>query len=866
MNLNINQLRFKKGKNLILKSTKDGLNITNNSNNKGFIVFIKPIFLNRKTLRFSSTVEVTSGKGCEFKLLNIKMRVMSSFEPNEIIYESNTTKFSIFGITVFPNSKMIIKDINADIVTDEEKDKKINNFFSSSSLLICPGYPSDRDKYNCAFIHTRVKEYKKLNIGIDIAHVNDQYNTKTVFSNFEGINVIRIGFNDIRKVLRSKKYNRILIHFFNERHAQILDSLNLSETKLYFYLHGAETLYWDWPKITTGYFKPYEEISKKNKELFYLRDKIIKKYNNLSNVHWMFVTPWTKHHSEELLNIKYKNSDIIPCYVDSNIFKYTKKDPALRKKIFVIRPFRNVSTYAIDIDVKVILELSRRKIFKDLEFDIYGDGEMFEILTYPLKQFSNVNLHKEFLSHRQISEMHKSHGIGLFATRYDSQAISCCESALSGCVVVSTNNPGITQEIYPKYNTLCDQENYIQYADVIERLYNNPEEYLQISKSMSEDIQKLYSYENTIGKELEIFKKDDKNKSRILKFKNELENPILTVLIPAYNVSEYLDHTIYSLLNQKNSNKIEILVVNDGSTDNTLDIAKKWENITRTDNGSIVKVINKQNGGHGSTINVGIKQAKGKYFRILDGDDTFDSQQFEEFINILEKENSDLILTDLVNDYALTNTRYYNKFYNSLKPEIEYNFDDLCYKGYGFKDWGPVLSTSTYKTEKLREKPFKLTEKIPYDDMEFNFFSIMHVDKVKYYPMYIYNYLLGRPNQSVSDSVLKNKCDKHEIMTINLIKHYNCLKEISFQKQNYLKNNIVLNMIATHYLICADYFRTGKKFRKFDKIMKKYPNFYNEVLCYCDQSNIISSKKIKILRKSKGFIVFPLKVFKKIFR
>lgn len=860
MNL-LKGIKIKKG-NIKFKFNNNELIIENLSNNAGAIVFSKMIRLGNRPIKFISNVKILKGECCDFKLLNVKLRVTNTLVPNEIIYESNTNKFVFFGISIRPNSKVVVKSASLEFINQEEKEKQIDKYFKGDTLLICPGYPSWQDKYNCAFIHTRVKEYKKLSMNIDVAHVNDQFISKTIFSDFEGIDVIRTGFSDIRKILRKKKYKRILIHFFNERHAQILDSLDLSDTQLYFYLHGAETLYWDWPLITSPYFSEYKEISSKNKKLFYIRDEIIKKYNKLPNVHWMFVTPWTRKRSEELLNIKYNNSDIIPCYVDNKIFNYTKKTSELRKKIFVLRPFKNVNTYATDIDILVILELSRRKIFKDLEFDIYGSGEMFDIITTPVKKFKNVHLHNEFLTHDQISKMHKEHGIGLFATRYDSQAISCCESALSGCVVVSTDNPGIKQEIYEKYNTLCHQENYKEYADVIERLYNNPDEFLKISESMSKDINNIYNYEKTIGKELKIF--DENKNNQVLKIKEANKTPLLTVLIPAYNVSSYIEHTIFSLLNNKYSNLLEILIINDGSKDDTFKLAKKWEKITKGKNRSIVRVIDKENGGHGSVLNIGIKEAKGKYFRILDGDDTFDFYNFEIFVEKLMKTNVDLVLTELVNDYEITNTTYRNKFYSMLKEDIVYHFEDLCYEGYGFDEWAPVLSTATYKTEKLRIDEIKLTEKMPYDDMEFNLLALRYVDTVQYYGLYVYNYLLGRPGQSVSDSALKRNCDKHMAITMSIIDKYENLNDISKIRKDFLKKKIVYNMISSQYIIASEYFLTGKKFRIFNNYLKKYPDLYKDILNECGRNNTISKRKLKLHRIFNGYDIFLLKILTKI--
>lgn len=88
-------------------------------------------------------------------------------------------------------------------------------------------------------------------------------------------------------------------------------------------------------------------------------------------------------------------------------FHILKKDPELRKRVFVLRKFDDLSTYSIDIDVRVILELSHRKCFNDMEFSIYGDGGIHDKLVEPLRKFSNVHIYRKFLSHDEIKMMQK---------------------------------------------------------------------------------------------------------------------------------------------------------------------------------------------------------------------------------------------------------------------------------------------------------------------------------------------------------------------------------------------------------------------------------------------------------------------------
>jgi len=122
-------------------------------------------------------------------------------------------------------------------------------------------------------------------------------------------------------------------------------------------------------------------------------------------------------------------------------------------------------------------------------------------------------------------------------------------------------------------------------------------------------------------------------------------NKILTIIIPSYNMEKYLDNCCKSLLLSENIlKKIEIIIVNDGSKDNTSVIAHEYQNKYPDS----FFVIDKQNGNYGSCINIGLKNAHGKYIKILDADDTFKTENFENYIKLLEENDVDLIISDFI--------------------------------------------------------------------------------------------------------------------------------------------------------------------------------------------------------------------------
>lgn len=841
MNKNLVYLpTYVKGK-VKIERKKNSLTIKNNTNKQAVVLFLKP-FKKKYDIKVKIQIKGKSIKGtsCKIEAINRRKTILSSAELNSTSYlTAQYIKYFAIVLYISPNSEQIIESITVEEVKEIKHDFSV---YKGDILLVSPGYPSESNKYNSAFVHTRALEYKKRKLNVDVMCINENYEYEKY--EFEGIKVVKADFFFLRNLLQNKHYKKILIHFFDHRYANVLESVNLTDTKLYFYLHGAETLYKDWPKICSRYFEEPAKITDELSNLFKMKDFYIKKYNEIENATWCFVTEWTKKRCEELLDIKFNNYEIVPCYIDDNLFKYEKKDIELRKKIFILRKFDDINSYSLDTCVRVILELSRRKIFKDIEFDIYGEGSLHDMILEPVKKFPNVHIHKTFLSHEQIREVHKSHGIALFPTRFDSQAVSSCEAASSGCAVITSNIPG-TRQLFPNdMGILCEVENYKEYADVIEKMYNDPKYFLSVAEAESKSINEKFNYENTIQKDIDIIMKDSVNKNKKILLKGK---PILSIIIPSYNVSQYIQSTIYSLIDQKNANKIEILVVNDGSKDDTLEkvneIKKKLNLSDKT-----LKIINKENGGHGSTINVGIKNASGKYIKIVDGDDTVDSEEFARLIDILENEDSDVVLNNYIEDFAYSNTSNIVKIYNHLKEGIKYYFDDLCYEQYGFTSWGPILSCSSYKASMIKNK-FELFEKTFYVDMQLNVYIAMLCNTVTYYDLNIYRYYLGRNGQSVSRDSYTRNYKHHERICLEMINIYEQNKEkLSQNKRRYIVDRLIIPMINTQYYICINYLKKSNGFRSFDKQLKKHKEFYN--------LDCIKIKQVVFHRFTKGSLIF----------
>ena len=125
----------------------------------------------------------------------------------------------------------------------------------------------------------------------------------------------------------------------------------------------------------------------------------------------------------------------------------------------------------------------------------------------------------------------------------------------------------------------------------------------------------------------------------------------LTFVIPAYNMESYLDRCVSSLLSATNTDDIEVLVVDDGSQDGTLEMAQKFE----ARYPSIVRAIHQENKGHGGAVNTGIAAANGMYVKVVDADDWVDPESLEQVMTVLREEADstepiDMLVTNYVYD------------------------------------------------------------------------------------------------------------------------------------------------------------------------------------------------------------------------
>lgn len=309
---------------------------------------------------------------------------------------------------------------------------------------------------------------------------------------------------------------------------------------------------------------------------------------------------------------------------------------------------------------------------------------------------------------------------------------------------------------------------------------------------------------------------------------------ILTISIAAYNVEKYIDKTIMSIVSTSMLEDVEVLIVNDGSKDDTLSKAYHYQNLYP----GAIRVIDKENGGHGSTINKGIEEARGKYFRALDGDDWIQPDNLSRLIKKIKQIDSDIILSNYCMCYEDGKEETGNDF-ELLEDEREYSFTEIA----NLVDW-MRYHTVIYRTEILKSNNIRLDENCFYVDTEFMLFPIPYVDTIYYSENYIYCYRLGLSEQSVSPQSRIKHISNGKKVTESIINCYNENKDnLPPSKQKYFKRGILNHCIWHHQSLCL--FKPGK-----ETIMqiKEYDRYLNENAPEIYEEMSKRSKTINILR------------------
>ena len=229
----------------------------------------------------------------------------------------------------------------------------------------------------------------------------------------------------------------------------------------------------------------------------------------------------------------------------------------------------------------------------------------------------------------------------------------------------------------------------------------------------------------------------------------------ISFTIPSYNSQDYMRHVIDNLVAV--GDEIEVIIVNDGSKDDTGKIAdeyqKKYPNI--------VKAIQKENGGHGSGVMAGIHNATGLFFKVVDSDDWVETKDVQDMIMLIKKhiqenEEIDLYITNYVYEHAADNSQYVMHYRKCLPAETIFTWEDMKHVKL---ETVFLMHSLMYRLDKLKESGMELPNHTFYVDDIYAYVPLPYMKKIFYHDLDFYHYFIGRNDQSINYSIM---CKRYE--------------------------------------------------------------------------------------------------------
>lgn len=271
----------------------------------------------------------------------------------------------------------------------------------------------------------------------------------------------------------------------------------------------------------------------------------------------------------------------------------------------------------------------------------------------------------------------------------------------------------------------------------------------------------------------------------------------ISIAIPCYNSESYMARAVESVL--PGGDDVEIIIVNDGSEDNTSAIAHEYEKKYP----NIIKVIDKENGGHGDAVNTGLENATGKYFKVLDSDDWVKEGSLHRILRLFrdfekEEEELDMLIANYVYEKEGVSHKKVVHYRNALPQDVIFKWSDV---GHFRLDQYILMHSVIYRTELLKLCQLKLPKHTFYVDNIYVYYPLPHVRRLYYVDEDFYRYYIGREDQSVNEKVMIKRVDQQIFVTKTMIDMYHMREMPNKRLRNYMINYLAIMMTVSSILL-----------------------------------------------------------------
>jgi glycosyltransferase involved in cell wall biosynthesis len=288
-----------------------------------------------------------------------------------------------------------------------------------------------------------------------------------------------------------------------------------------------------------------------------------------------------------------------------------------------------------------------------------------------------------------------------------------------------------------------------------------------------------------------------------------------------------MEHCVSTLL--AGGDAVEVLIVDDGSTDRTGEIADRLQK----EHPGIVKAIHQANGGHGEAVNTGLSCASGVFFKVVDSDDWVNESAYQEILEFLSKVmkdgmSLDMLISNFVYEKQGAKRKKVMSYHHAI-PEGQFlSWKDI----HGFRLGHYILMHSViYRTQMLKDSGLRLPAHTFYVDNIFVYQPLVHVKTLYYMDVNFYRYYIGREDQSVNEKVMISRIDQQILINKLMIDTYNLFdkKRIPSEKlRHYMFQYLEIITVVSSILLI----RSGtaenleKKIELWKYLKKKSPRIY----------------------------------------
>ena len=315
----------------------------------------------------------------------------------------------------------------------------------------------------------------------------------------------------------------------------------------------------------------------------------------------------------------------------------------------------------------------------------------------------------------------------------------------------------------------------------------------------------------------------------------------LTIGIAAYNIEDYISACLDSCILPDLDDKYEIIVVNDGSTDQTLSIVKSYSDL----HPGLIKIIDKKNGGYGTAVNAIMRSSSARYVKLLDGDDEFDPKGLRALINLLGETDADWIVTDISVVTLNGETKKPGLIDGGHEKSDDVMDDHSLMDGYQ-----PSMWYSTFKRELFEKHPFELPSRCLYTDTLFVAYQLAYAQSVSYLPSVVYRYRLGGREEQSSTKRNRIRHIDDELRVWDLVLEFALDKGVESLNPAMMKR-VELNYWDAYSLACIlpSWKESRITIRKLEKDLEEKSSILYR--------RMDESVMIRLMRKTKNAI-FPI--------